>query len=43
MCFLFSLEFESRFNFSDNLPEPEMWRPGPKTYPSQNVKAKQGQ
>ena len=40
MC---STEFESRFSFHDYLPDPEMWIPGPRTYPSQNVKAKQGQ
>ena len=41
MCFFNSVEFESRFSFNENLPDPEPWRPGPKTYPSQSVKAKQ--
>ena len=40
---LCSAEFESRFQFDDNLPDPDPWRPGPKTYPSQNVKAKQSE
>ena len=35
--------FESRFNFDENLPEPEVWKPGPKIYPSQNVMINQGQ
>ena len=43
MRYLISVEFESRFTFNEHLPEPEAWRPGPKTYPSQSVKAKQGQ
>ena len=36
--FLFCIDLESRFQFSDNIPEPEQWVPGPKTYPSKNVK-----
>lgn len=30
-------DLENRFQFSIDLPSPEMWKAGPKTYPSQNA------
>ena len=35
--------FESRFNFDENLPEPEAWKSDRKTYPRQNVMKNQGE
>lgn len=33
-------DFESRFTFSDDLPPPDRWEAGPKTYPSKARSAK---
>jgi hypothetical protein len=33
-------DFESRFSFSNDIPPPEKWEPGPKTYPSKARSAK---
>ena len=43
MSHALSAEFKSRFIFNKNLADPIVWEPGPKTYPSQNAKARQGQ
>jgi len=40
MLLLFTDEFENRFRFHEDLPPAEIWKPGPKTYPSQNVQNK---
>ena len=37
---LLLLDFESRFNFNTHLPDPPIWEPGPKTYPSKKVEQK---
>ena len=34
---LFSDDLENRFQFNMDLPPPDMWKAGPKTYPSQNT------
>ena len=35
-----SEDLENRFQFKTRLPSPEMWRHGPKTYPSQNTQSR---
>ena len=35
--FPISESWENRFQFRNDLPPPEVWRPGPKTYPSQTA------
>ena len=37
-CLLFVLtgDLENRFRFSDSLPSPDRWAPGPKIYPSRS-------
>ena len=40
VCLVAVDDLENRFPFNRDLPPPDMWRPGPKTYPSQTAKTK---
>ena len=35
-------DLENRFSFQTRLPAPEMWKAGPKTYPSMSAQSKAG-
>ena len=37
MIFSFSDDLENRFVFSSDIPFPDPWKAGPKTYPSHNT------
>ena len=39
MLFVFFSEFESRFNFNTDFPQPEPYRDTPKNYPSKSSRA----
>lgn len=41
VVFVYADDFASRFQFNNSIPPPEIWKPGPKTYPSTQAQTKQ--